>query len=428
MEKKTKSKSKLKSKQQQQQKQTQQLGNRTTTIIRIARVWGIYCWKFRSIPFFARGAYTDAVGHNFTLTYPIIVEDLLSAFVKKDFVPFSPPSGDDKGTSEKPQPLVRTMTITQYPIKFVWPSPRVAIVNVDGAITTEVLWRKPQERADKSDVVSEGDADFLGADLENIMDALGGACFEGDGDDDGHDVFQEFADLSDDDDDAVEVPAAPARRVARRIDMPHHAPNAPYDNVPEEVRARVVARVQEEAAAGHGRISEIMRQARDHSTHPIIDLGISLVDFEGAIYFVRWSNAADRRGHPVRLDVDNGIMMTVAFRHEAVPITGCDIIISNVPARMIRAPRPHLRTPMPAWCLQVRDHVASQSFSGPLVGTMTCIVCDSARFFDNPLSGIAKIDLYRCRRCGLCWHEFCAFNADEEICFEPFLCPPCCLA
>ena len=363
-------------------------------------------WKYGIYPYVARGSLSNLVGATFTIATPINFTSLLSLFIEVAFVPEDAPIV----IGARPAPLIKVIKVVQYPIQFLLPSLTVARVSIAEGVSRDIVWKRLKE------VIGDIGDDEVGGD--------------GGGDED-EDLSRALSAVMGDASDNEDVKADSDESADDREGPPDVPPRAvfatPYSRVRSEIRDQVVALISEKSVVSCCVISRCVAAASEHSTHPPIDGGISLIcDDHQNVYFIRWIDAAARKGYSVRLDGENRIYMTVAFRHESIDVTGCRLIISNVPARMLRAPVPRLRTPMPPWCLTVRDHSQTKLFSGPCVGhAFACVVCETVREHEWEPRVTADNSIHTCVQCGLSWHTECAIDADEEVTFYEFVCQPC---
>ena len=259
-----------------------------------------------------------------------------------------------------------------------------------------------------------GDGDGDGADdLERALSEVMGDLPD-------HEDFKNFdldSDGSRDDDDTPAPPAPPVAVPASLV---------AYARVPLAIRDQVIEWVQRMRRSGCALNERVLGQAEHYSTHPPVGGGISSVSHDDTVFFILWTSAADRHGYAVRLDNMHRIMMTVKFRHESILVPGCQLHISNVPARMLKAPAVHLRTQMPPWCIQLRQYWQTKLYSGPRVDhELSCIVCQSVEFHACAPQPVADTSFHQCIRCGMAWHDECALDVDDEISFHEFRCPHC---
>ena len=142
------------------------------------------------------------------------------------------------------------------------------------------------------------------------------------------------------------------------------------------------------------------------------------------VTFVRWKSPHNREARPVRLDERNRIIFDVAVKCES--FIGWDIVIRNVGVSMAKATGPG-RTPMPAWCLLIKNPRHASLFAGPLPRDSPygdCVVCVQTDGMYLPPEGD---DLYVCSSCLAAWHVACS-RVSPFRCLTlesvPLVCPP----
>ena len=170
-------------------------------------------WKFRSLPFAAKSTISEAVGVTFSIAMPLVVESLLDVFNRIDLVPKAAHVGDGDAGAEgahRPVPLIKIITVAQYPIKFLLRSLSCAAVSIERGVVHNIEWKQPKwtphgAEDDGMAGADRGDGDDDGADdLERALSEVMGDLPD-------HEDFKNF-DLDSDgsrDEDDTPVPPAP---------------------------------------------------------------------------------------------------------------------------------------------------------------------------------------------------------------------------
>ena len=164
--------------------------------------------------------------------------------------------------------------------------------------------------------------------------------------------------------------------------------------------------------------------AHARRTRPIEQGVISLVNADGNIFFVRWTDPARRLARQISLDGKFRVITIVAATVPVLDLSGCDIIIPDTGAVMIvttAAGRPA----MPFWCITVRVLEQTRLFCGPLgdLDADECPICEFGESVGFHLGG--DTDMYRCSKCLIVFHVSCARRFAPLVDTEHFKCFLC---
>ena len=174
------------------------------------------------------------------------------------------------------------------------------------------------------------------------------------------------------------------------------------------------------------------RKAEESNASEAGSCSISLIEFEDAVFFVRWETAGRFTAcRPVRLDNQGRIIFNVGFMVKVITPTSHRMIIKNTSAYMLKSTA-RFRADMPGWCLVMRDLAEALQVRGPIADATCafCKVCEQEGVEPVLRPGSFQYEpVYRCSRCIVQWHHTCAVGmrrGDSDIDWSLFVCP-CCL-
>lgn len=220
----------------------------------------------------------------------------------------------------------------------------------------------------------------------------------------------------------LDLPAGPADALELVV--------GPFALADDDVRAAVCMHVTSEVDGWRARVQEARSEA---ARTPDFEIGdISLIAHGDRVMFFHWSDRLLWVGRPVTIwGSNNKIQSMVPARVKAERVGGSRLIISKVPAPMLRVARFEAAS-MPDWCMLLNKLENAQIFCGPLdvssPSPPLCVVCTA---HPTSASQSMNFDLYRCISCTTDWHMECARSwsadlHDSQFADAAFVCPCCC--
>ena len=394
-------------------------------------------WSYRSELWVAPGRLDSEVGPtHFIMHHVSLMCSLRDYMVKCDLLLAS----DTVPGRTRPKDNFRTMKLIQYPYSMAGsqgPSLSRGQVDLENAQRHDLKWfskaagkkRKAGHGTCSEDCEDDGLSSALGKLMEEGLTEEEGEAEEK-GEEEGEEEVQQDCgagaaadcDGGDHEDEYMVSPSGPS--------FPAPESAEPKSRIPADLQDVVSRSVLNGIAQLKSELGEAQQQADLRTAgRPLMKGDISLINHEGNILFVRWTDASKMEARPISLDRFNRVKTLVAYRIPIVNYNGATVIIGDTTAIMFQTTASG-RHQMPAWCLAMERLWQAQYFSGPLLSDSRpdeCIVCEQLRAHLGVPAPFASDDRFVCKSCTSVWHGECACDwaGDPYFAFHPFVCPYC---